>query len=157
PGNSGGPLFNSRGEVGGINSQIYSHTGGYQSPSFSIPIETVLKVKDQLVATGKPSHARLGASVQEEHQELADSFKLDRAEGALVSSVEAGSPADKAGLQVGDVIRQVEGQPIVSSGDLPAVIGQALPGDKVKLDVWRQGKAVNLTAQLGDAATKTAK
>jgi serine protease Do len=157
PGNSGGPLFNARGEVVGINSQIYSHTGGYQGLSFAIPMETALRVKDQIVANGKASHARLGVSVQEVNQTLAESFKLDKPEGALVSSVEPGGPAAKAGLQVGDVIRQVEGQPIVGSGDLPALIGQALPGDKVKLDVWRQGKAVTLTAQLGDAAAKAVK
>jgi len=157
PGNSGGPLFNARGEVVGINSQIYSHTGGYQGLSFAIPMETALKVKDQIVAHGKASHARLGVSVQEVNQTLAESFQLDKPEGALVSSVEPGSPAAKAGLQVGDVIRQMEGQPIVSSGDLPALIGQALPGEKVKLDVWRQGKPVSLTAQLGDAAAKAVK
>ena len=157
PGNSGGPLFNSRGEVVGINSQIYSRTGGYQGLSFAIPMETVLKVKDQIVAHGKASHARLGVAVQEVNQTLAESFKLDKPEGALVSSVEPDSPAAKAGLQVGDVIRQMEGQPIVSSGDLPALIGQALPGEKVRLDVWRQGKPLALTAQLGDAAAKTAK
>jgi serine protease Do len=157
PGNSGGPLFNARGEVVGINSQIYSHTGGYQGLSFAIPMETALRVKDQIVANGKASHARLGVSVQEVNQTLAESFKLDKPEGALVSSVEPGGPAAKAGLQVGDVIRQVEGQPIVGSGDLPALIGQALPGDKVKLDVWRQGKAMTLTAQLGDAAAKAVK
>lgn len=157
PGNSGGPLFNARGEVVGINSQIYSHTGGYQGLSFAIPMETALKVKDQIVAHGKASHARLGVSVQEVNQTLAESFKLDKPEGALVSSVEPGSPAAQAGLQVGDVIRQMEGQPIVSSGDLPALIGQALPGEKVKLEVWRQGKPVTLTAQLGDAAAKAVK
>lgn len=157
PGNSGGPLFNARGEVVGINSQIYSHTGGYQGLSFAIPMETALRVKDQIVAHGKASHARLGVSVQEVNQTLAESFQLDKPEGALVSSVEPGGPAAKAGLQVGDVIRQVEGQPIVSSGDLPALVGQALPGDKVKLDVWRQGKPVSLTAQLGDAAAKAVK
>ncbi|MCW5671286.1 MAG: DegQ family serine endoprotease [Hydrogenophaga sp.] len=157
PGNSGGPLFNARGEVVGINSQIYSHTGGYQGLSFAIPMETALKVKDQIVAHGKASHARLGVSVQEVNQTLAESFQLDKPEGALVSSVEPGSPAAKAGLQVGDVIRQMDGQPIVSSGDLPALIGQALPGEKVKLDVWRQGKPVSLTAQLGDAAAKAVK
>ncbi len=158
PGNSGGPLFNARGEVVGINSQIYSHTGGYQGLSFAIPMETALKVKDQIVAHGRASHARLGVSVQEVNQTLAESFKLDKPEGALVSSVEPDGPAAKAGLQVGDVIRQLDGQPIVGSGDLPALIGQALPGDRVKLDVWRQGKPVALTAQLGDAAAqKTAK
>ena len=109
PGNSGGPLFNARGEVVGINSQIYSRTGGYQGVSFAIPIDVAMRVKDQIVATGKVEHARLGVTVQEVNQTLADSFKLDRPEGALVSNVEKGSPADKAGLQPGDVIRKVDG------------------------------------------------
>jgi serine protease Do len=157
PGNSGGPLFNSRGEVVGINSQIYSHTGGYQGLSFAIPMETVLRVKDQIVVHGKASHARLGVSVQEINQTLAESFKLEKPEGALVSAVEAGGPADKAGLKVGDVIRQVDGRPIVASGDLPALIGQAAPGEPVKLDVWREGTGVVVNAKLGDAADMAVK
>lgn len=157
PGNSGGPLFNSRGQVVGINSQIYSHTGGYQGLSFAIPMETVLQVKDQIVAHSKASHARLGVAVQEINQTLAESFKLDTPEGALVSSVERGGPADKAGLQVGDVIRKVNGQTIVGSGDLPALIGQTAPGAEVRLDVWREGKAVAINAKLGDAADKAVK
>ncbi|MCW5654334.1 DegQ family serine endoprotease [Hydrogenophaga sp.] len=152
PGNSGGPLFNSRGEVVGINSQIYSRTGGYQGLSFAIPMETVLKVKDEIVAHGKVSHARLGVAVQEINQTLAESFRLDRPEGALVSSVEPGGPADKAGLKVGDVVRQVNGQAIVGSGDLPTLIGQAKPGEQVRLNVWRDGKDLALNARLGDAA-----
>ena len=156
PGNSGGPLFNAQGEVVGINSQIYSRSGGYQGVSFAIPIDLAYKIKDQILTTGKVEHARLGVSVQEVNQAFANSFKLDKPEGALVSSVEEGSPADKAGLQSGDVIRQVNGQAIVSSGDLPAVIGMAKPGDNVKLDVWRQGAAEQLTAKLGSASTKGA-
>jgi serine protease Do len=157
PGNSGGPLFNARGEVVGINSQIYSRSGGYMGLSFAIPIELATKVKDQIVATGKASHARLGVAIQEVNQSLADSFKLDRPEGALVASVDPGGPAAKAGLQVGDVIRKVDGQPIVSSGDLPALIGQSRPGDKVALEVWRHGKREEISAKLGDAAEKPAK
>jgi serine protease Do len=157
PGNSGGPLFNARGEVVGINSQIYSRSGGYMGLSFAIPIELATKVKDQIVATGKASHARLGVAIQEVNQTLADSFKLDKPEGALVASVDAGGPADKAGLQVGDVIRKVNGQPIVSSGDLPALIGQSSPGEQVALEVWRHGKREELTAKLGDATDKAAK
>jgi serine protease Do len=156
PGNSGGPLFNSRGEVVGINSQIYSQSGGYQGVSFAIPIDVATHVKNQIVATGKVEHARLGVAVQEVNQALADSFNLDRPEGALVSSVEKGSPADKAGLQSGDVIRGVDGQPIVASGDLPAIISNSAPGDSVKLDVWRKGGRVQLTASLGNAADKVA-
>src|SRR5690606_7207588 len=110
PGNSGGPLFNARGEVVGINSQIYSRTGGYQGVSFSIPIDQAIKGKDQIVAHGKVEHARLGVTVQEVNQTLADSFKLPTPEGALVANVEKGGPADKAGLQTGDVIRSVDGK-----------------------------------------------
>ncbi len=157
PGNSGGPLFNTRGEVVGINSQIYTRSGGYQGVSFAIPIDVAARIKNQLVATGKVEHARLGVAVQEVNQAFADSFKLDRPEGALVSSVEKGGPGDKAGLQSGDVIRGVNGQRIVSSGDLPAIIGLATPGDSIKLDVWRQGAAKELTAKLGSADEKSAK
>ncbi len=156
PGNSGGPLFNTRGEVVGINSQIYSRSGGYQGVSFAIPIDVAVKIKNQIVATGKVEHARLGVAVQEVNQAFADSFKLDKPEGALVSTVEKGSPADKAGLQSGDVIRKVNGQPIVSSGDLPALIGLAAPGDTVKLEIWRQGAAKELTARLANADDKSA-
>jgi serine protease Do len=157
PGNSGGPLFNSRGEVIGINSQIFSHTGGYQGVSFAIPIDMAIKVKDQIVATGKATHARLGVAIQEVNQTLADSFKLDKPEGALVANVDPDGPAQKAGLQSGDVIRKVNGQAIVSSGDLPAVIGQATPGEKVTLEIWRQGQREELTATLGDAGDKATK
>ena len=154
PGNSGGPLFNARGEVVGINSQIVSQSGGYQGLSFAIPIEIATQVKDQIVATGKARHAKLGVTVQEVNQSLADSFKLERPEGALVSGIEPDGPADKAGLKSGDVILSFNGQPIVGSADLPALIGQSAPGEKVSLEVVRQGKRENLTAQLGDAGSK---
>ena len=157
PGNSGGPLFNARGEVVGINSQIYSRSGGYQGVSFAIPIELAAKVQDQIVATGKVRHAQLGVAVQEVNQAFAESFALDKPEGALVASVTPGSPAEKAGLQAGDVIRQVDGQPIVASGDLPAWVGQAKPGQQARLSVWRHGKPVELTATLGDASDKGSK
>jgi serine protease Do len=156
PGNSGGPLFNARGEVIGINSQIYSQTGGYQGLSFAIPIDIAAKVRDEIVATGKVSHARLGVMIQEVNQSLADSFKLDKPEGALVSSVEKGSPGDAAGLRSGDVIRKVNDQPIVAASDLPALIGADRPGEKVTLQVWRDGKPVDLVAKLGDANDKDA-
>ncbi|MDR6535379.1 DegQ family serine endoprotease [Variovorax soli] len=155
PGNSGGPLLNARGEVVGINSQIYSRSGGYQGVSFAIPIDVAIQVKDQIVATGKVSHARLGVAVQEVNQTFADSFKLDKPEGALVSNVEKGGPADQAGLRSGDVIRKVDGEPIVSSGDLPALIGQKKPGSRITLDVWRQGERHEISARLGDASDKT--
>lgn len=157
PGNSGGPLLNARGEVVGINAQIYSRSGGYQGVSFAIPIDVAIQVKDQIVATGKASHARLGIAVQEVNQAFADSFKLDKPEGALVSNIEKGGPGDQAGLKAGDVIRKVDGEPIISSGDLPAVIGQQTPGKKVVLEVWRQGAKQEISAKLGDASDKATK
>lgn len=157
PGNSGGPLFNAQGEVVGINSQIYTRSGGYQGVSFAIPIEVATRVQQQIQATGKAQHAKLGVSVQEVNQAFADSFKLDRPEGALVASVEKNGPAAKAGLEPGDVVRKVDGKPVVGSGDLPAFIGQALPGQKVTLEVWRKGESKTLSATLGDASDKTVK
>jgi serine protease Do len=156
PGNSGGPLFNARGEVVGINSQIYSRSGGYQGVSFAIPIDLATKIKDKIVANGKVEHAKLGLVVQEVNQTLADSFKLASPEGALVADVEKGGPADKAGLMTGDVIRKIDGKTIVSSGDLPAAISLASPGDKVQLEVWRKGSAEEITAKLGNASAKSA-
>jgi serine protease Do len=156
PGNSGGPLFNARGEVVGINSQIYSRSGGYQGVSFAIPVDVAVRVKDQIVAHGKVEHARLGVTVQEVNQTLADSFHLQRPEGALVASVEKGSPAEKAGLQAGDVIHSANGQPVVASGDLPAIVGQSAPGDRIQLQVWRGGKDMNVAAQLANSNDKVA-
>ena len=157
PGNSGGPLFNAQGEVVGINSQIYTRSGGYQGVSFAIPIELATRVQQQIQTSGKAQHAKLGVSVQEVNQAFADSFKLDKPEGALVASVEKNGPAAAAGLEPGDVVRKVDGAPIISSGDLPAFIGQALPGQKVSLEVWRKGEARTLSATLGDASDKVSK
>jgi serine protease Do len=154
PGNSGGPLFNTRGEVVGINSQIYSQTGGYQGLSFAIPIDVAVRIKDQIVATGKVQHAKLGIGLQDVGQDFADSFKLDSPDGALVRNVERGSAADKAGLKSGDVIRKVNGQPIVGGGDLSSIVAVAKPGDKLALDVWRDGHAVQLNATLANANDK---
>ena len=149
PGNSGGPLFNDRGEVVGINSQIYSRTGGFQGLSFSIPIDVAYKIKDQILEHGKVQHERLGVTVQEVNQDLANSFKLETPTGALVASVEKGSAAERAGLQPGDVVRQINGKTIVSSGDLASMITLASPGDKLKLDVWRNGSPKELSTTLG--------
>ena len=154
PGNSGGPLFNARGEVIGINSQIYSQTGGYQGLSFAIPIDVAGKIKDQLIAHGKVEHAQLGVAVQNVNQALAESFGLPSPAGALVSNVSKGSAADRAGLQPGDVIRSVNGQAIIGSGDLPAYIGMAAPGDKIQMTVWRKGADVTLSANLGSVNDK---
>lgn len=151
PGNSGGPLFNARGEVVGINSQIYSASGGYQGLSFAIPVEVANKIRQQIQNGGKVQHARLGVMVQEVNQGFADSFKLERPEGALVANVEEGSPAAKSGLRPGDVILSFKGQPIVASGDLPALVDQSSPGDRIAMEVWRSGKREQLNVVLGDA------
>jgi serine protease Do len=156
PGNSGGPLFNAQGQVVGINAQIFSRSGGYQGLSFAIPIDLAIQVKDQIVATGRATHARLGVAIQPVNQVLADSFKLDRPTGALVSSVDPKGPADKAGLKAGDVILQVNGQTIATAGDLPALIGRSTPGETIQLQIWRQGRSQDLSAKLGDASTKSA-
>jgi serine protease Do len=154
PGNSGGPLFNTRGEVVGINSQIYSQTGGYQGLSFAIPIDVAVRIKDQIVATGKAQHARLGVVVQDVNQGFADSFKLESPDGALVSNVERGSAAEKAGVKAGDVIRKINGQPVTGYGDLTGVVSIARPGEKMSLDVWRDGHIVQLNATLTNANDK---
>jgi serine protease Do len=151
PGNSGGPLFDANGNVVGINSQIYSRTGGYQGVSFAIPIDVALHVKDQIVKNGKAVHARLGVTIQELNQTLADSFKLPQPGGALVSNVQPGSPAAKAGLQPGDVILKFNGSEIGRSGDLPALVGMRKPGDKATLEVWRGGKKIDLSTTLAEA------
>jgi serine protease Do len=154
PGNSGGPLFNLKGEVIGINSQIYSRSGGYQGLSFAIPINVALKVKDQIVAKGSVQHARLGVSVQELNQALAESFGLKRPEGALVATVQAGSAAEHAGIQPGDVIVKFDGKPIGAASELSAAVGQASPGDKVTLEIQRKGDKRELTATLGAAKSE---
>ncbi len=155
PGNSGGPLFNLAGEVIGINSQIYSRSGGYQGLSFAIPINVALRVKDQIVATGHASHARLGVTVQQLNQALADSFGLKRAEGALVASVVPGSAAERAGLQPGDVILKFDGKPVGAANDLSAMVGEAAPGASARLEIWRKGGARTLSATLGAAKGDT--
>ena len=145
PGNSGGPLFNLAGEVIGINSQIYSHTGGYQGLSFAIPIEVALKVKDQLVKHGKVTRGRLGVTVQEVNATLAESFGLDRPRGALVASVDASSPAEKAGVQVGDIILKYDGNAIEHSSDLPMLVAETAPGNRATVEVWRKGAVRSLS------------
>lgn len=140
PGNSGGPLFNMRGEVVGINSQIFSRTGGYMGLSFAIPIDVAMNVKDQLVATGSVTRGRIGVQIQEIDQSLAQSFGLPNAYGALVSKVEPGGPADAAGIRNGDVILKVDGEKIKQMSELPAVIAAKQPGSEVRIDIWRGGK-----------------
>ncbi|HTO50450.1 MAG TPA: PDZ domain-containing protein, partial [Burkholderiales bacterium] len=150
PGNSGGPLFNMAGEVVGINSQIYSRSGGYMGLSFSIPIDVAVKVKDDLIKYGKASHGRIGVAIQGVNKDLADSFGLDRPRGALVSTVEPGSPAEKAGIKSGDVIVAVDGKPIDQSVDLPRIIGETKPGTTVALQVWRKGATQALRVTVGE-------
>jgi serine protease Do len=151
PGNSGGPLFDGTGAVVGINAQIYSQSGGYQGLAFAIPIDVALKVKDQIVATGKATHGRLGVTVQDLNQSLSDSFGMARPDGALVASVARDSAAAKAGLQPGDVITEVNGEPIVRSGSLSSTIGMSAPGERVKLKVWRDRSSREIEAKLGGA------
>ncbi len=157
PGNSGGPLFNARGEVIGINSQIYSRSGGYQGLSFAIPMNVAIRIKDQIVATGSAQHAKLGVQIQSVDQTLADSFKLDKPQGALIASVQKGSPGEQAGLLPGDIVAQVNGQPVIAANDLSNLIGMQAPGQKVTLQVWREGRMQTLQATLGNANEKVAK
>ncbi|HZZ91913.1 MAG TPA: DegQ family serine endoprotease [Usitatibacter sp.] len=144
PGNSGGPLFNLAGEVIGINSQIYSRSGGYQGVSFAIPIEIAMNVENQIVKHGKVERGRLGVTVQEVNASLASSFGLDRPRGALVSSIDDGSPAQKAGFQVGDIILSFNGHPIEHSNDLPLLVADSHPGTKTDVEVWRKGRKETL-------------
>lgn len=144
PGNSGGPLFNMRGEVVGINSQIYSRSGGYMGLSFAIPIDIAMDVKAQLQAHGKVSRGRIGVVIQEVTKELADSFGLPKAQGGLVAKVEKGGPADKAGLEEGDIILKFDGKAIGLSSDLPRIVGMTHPGNKSTMQVWRKGSARDL-------------
>ncbi|HEY2020617.1 DegQ family serine endoprotease [Paraburkholderia sp.] len=149
PGNSGGPLFNLQGEVIGINSMIYSQTGGFQGLSFAIPINEAIKVKDDLVKTGHVSRGRLGVAVQGLNQTLADSFGMQKPQGALVSSVDAGGPAAKAGLQPGDVILSVNGDEVSDSSDLPAKIAGLAPGSSATLKVWRDKASKDVKVTIG--------
>lgn len=147
PGNSGGPLFNLNGEVIGINSQIYSRTGGYMGLSFAIPIDIAMDVANQLRTAGKVTRGRLGVQIQGLTQDLAKSFGLKQPNGALVANVEKNSPAQKAGLESGDVILQYNGKPIVDSSDLPVVVARTKPGTEATLSVWRKGaeRKINIT------------
>ncbi len=149
PGNSGGPLFDGSGSVVGINAQIYSRSGGFQGVSFAIPINVALKVKDQIVATGKATHGKLGVTVQGLNQALADSFGLNHVDGALVSNVAPDSAAAKAGLKSGDVILAVNGDPVVSNGALSSLIGMSAPGERVALKIWRDRAEKTVEAKLG--------
>ena len=148
PGNSGGPLFNLDGEVVGINSQIYTRSGGFMGVSFAIPSKVAMSVVDQLKSDGKVSRAWLGVLIQDVNNELAESFGLDRPNGALVSRVLPDSPAEKAGLKSGDIILKFNGESIAHSGELPYIVGQLKAGDKVKANVYRDGKEQTISVTL---------
>jgi serine protease Do len=156
PGNSGGPLFNLRGEVVGINSQIYSRSGGYQGVSFAIPIDVAMDVGRQLQAHGRVTRGRLGVGIQELDQALAKSFGLERPRGALVASVEEGGPAAAAGVQEGDVILSFDGRAVDSAGTLPATVAAVKPGRDVELEVWRDRSSRKLRVKLGESEPATA-
>lgn len=140
PGNSGGPLFNTDGEVVGINSQIYSRSGGYQGLSFAIPINTAMAISEQLRTQGFATRGWLGVTIQDVDQALAESFGLDRPEGALVAAVSDGSPADKAGLETGDIVVSLDGTEVPYSNALPPLVGAVVPGTAVELGVLREGE-----------------
>jgi serine protease Do len=155
PGNSGGPLFNLRGEVVGMNSQIISRSGGYMGLSFAIPIDVAMDVADQLKSSGKVNRGRLGVSIQEVTADLAESFGLGSPRGALVADVEAGSPADKAGVQVSDIILKFDNKSINSSIDLPRLVGATKPGTLSTLTIWRKGAQRELNVKVGEMADES--
>jgi serine protease Do len=151
PGNSGGPLFNMAGEVVGINSQIFTRTGGYQGVSFAIPMDVALNVKDQLAAGGRVVRGRLGIGIQELTQPLAGSFGMKSATGALVTQVEKDSPAEAAGLKAGDVVLKLDGKAIERSGELARRIAETKPGTRATLELWRDGAAKEVAVTVGEA------
>jgi serine protease Do len=150
PGNSGGPLFNLKSEVVGINSQIYSRTGGFMGLSFAIPIDVAMEVTEQLRTTGRVSRGRIGVVIQEVTKELAESFGLSKPMGALINSVEKSGPADKAGLEASDVILKFDDKTINTSSDLPRIVGSTKPGSKVTLQIWRKGAAKDILLTVGE-------
>ncbi|MDI1292300.1 MAG: DegQ family serine endoprotease [Methylobacter sp.] len=149
PGNSGGPLFNMEGKVVGINSQIYSRTGGFMGLSFSIPMDVVMNVVDQIKVTGKAAHGWLGVQIQDVTRELAESFGMKKPQGALISKILPGSPAEQAELQIGDIITEFNGQSIESSGDLPPMVGITPINDKATLKIIRQGEIKTINFKVG--------
>ncbi|NLP62468.1 DegQ family serine endoprotease [Paraburkholderia sacchari] len=159
PGNSGGPLINMQGEVIGINSQIYSRTGGFMGISFAIPIDEAMRVADQLKATGKVTRGRIAVAIGEVTKDVADSLGLPKAQGALVSSVEPGGPADKAGIQPGDIIQKFNGQTVEAATDLPRMVGDTKPGTRSTITIWRKGATRDLPITVAelqpDKGTKT--
>jgi len=149
PGNSGGPLFDLQGNVIGINSQIYSRTGGYMGVSFAIPINVAMNVENQLQHGGKVSHGRIGVAIQEVNQSLAQSFGLKKPAGALVSSVSDDSPAKRAGIKSGDIILAFNGKTVENSSDLPLMVGEMKPGQTADVRVWRNGAERDVKVTVG--------
>jgi serine protease Do len=150
PGNSGGPLINMRGEVIGINSQIYSRSGGFMGISFAIPMDEAIRVSDQLRATGSVSRGRIGVQIDQVTKDVAESIGLGKPQGALVRSVESGSPADKAGVEAGDIITKFDGKAIDKATDLPRMVGNTKPGSKSALTVFRRGGSKELSVVIGE-------
>jgi serine protease Do len=150
PGNSGGPLINMRGEVVGINSQIYSRSGGYMGISFAIPIDEATRVADQLKTTGRVSRGRIGVSIDQVTKDVAESIGLGKPAGALVRSVEAGGPAEKAGIEAGDIITRFDGRVVEKSGDLPRIVGGVKPGSKSTVQVFRRGAYKDLSVVVAE-------
>jgi len=150
PGNSGGPLINMRGEVIGINSQIYSRSGGYMGISFAVPIDEAIRVSEQLKATGKVTRGRIGVQIGEVTKDVAESLGLAKAQGALVQRVEAGGPAEKGGLEAGDIIVKFNGSPIEKSSDLPRLVGNTKPGARATVTIWRKGANRDLSLTVAE-------
>ena len=150
PGNSGGPLINMRGEVVGINSQIYSRSGGFMGISFAIPIDEAMRVSEQLRATGRVTRGRIGVQIAAVTKDIAESIGLGKAQGALVGAIEAGSPGEKAGLEAGDIITKFDGKPIERSADLPRLVGNTKPGTRSTLAVFRRGATRELPITIGE-------
>ena len=150
PGNSGGPLINMRGEVVGINSQIYSRSGGFQGISFAIPMDEASRVSDQLRTSGKVTRGRIGVQIDQVSKEVAESIGLGKAQGALVRGVESGAPADKAGIEAGDIITKFDGKAIEKSTDLPRLVGNVKPGTKAVVTVFRRGATKDLSVVVAE-------
>ena len=158
PGNSGGPLINMRGEVVGINSQIYSRSGGFMGISFAIPMDEAMRVSEQLRSSGRVTRGRIGVQIEPVTKELAESIGLGKAQGALINRIEAGAPADKAGLEAGDVILKIDGKTIEKSADLPRLVGNTKPGTKSNLTVFRRGATKEMSIVIAELEPeKTAK
>ncbi len=150
PGNSGGPLLNMRGEVVGINSQIYSRSGGFMGISFAIPIDEAVRVSEQLRTSGRVSRGRIGVQIDQVTKDVAESIGLGRPQGALIRSVEAGSPADKAGLEAGDIITKFDGKAIEKATDLPRMVGNTKPGSRATITVFRKGGARDMNVTIAE-------